>query len=79
MTSHEILSAFGKRKTIADLTGATPAAVEQWKRIGIPAKYWHEFVQAAVERGIEGVTFDALKATKPPRVAKAAKSAGQAA
>jgi len=70
MTSHEILSAFGKPKIIHEITGADPRAIRAWKRNGIPAKYWHEFVQEAEQRGIPGVTFDTLKATKPPKIGR---------
>lgn len=54
----------GGRREVARITGATPNAVAQWYRIGIPAKFWPAIQAVAAERGIPGVTFAALAATK---------------
>lgn len=68
MTAPEIIHAFGGRQAIASLTGADPHAVTQWRRNGIPAKYWHVLVEHAGEHGLAGISFDVLRATKPAGV-----------
>jgi len=69
MTGAEIIEAFGGRQAIAVLTGADPAAVTQWRRNGIPAKYWHVLVDHARRLRLPGVTFEVLRQTKPGRAA----------
>lgn len=73
MTPTDIIAAFGGRQPMAQITKAKPTAVTQWRRIGIPAKYWPDLVALAPGRGVEGLTFDVLRATKPPRVKKASR------
>lgn len=65
MTPAEIIAALGGKHEVSTLTGATPNAVTQWRRIGIPSKYWHVLVSHAEASGIPGITFAALQATKP--------------
>ena len=60
---------FKGRRDVASITGATPNAVAQWYRIGIPPKYWPVLVDVARDRGVQDVTFDALAATKPSEAA----------
>jgi len=69
MTGPEIIEAFGGRQAISTLTGADPDAVTQWRRNGIPAKYWHVLVERAHAASIPGITFDALRASRPAREA----------
>lgn len=69
MTAAQIIAAFGGRQAMADLTGAKPDAVTQWRYIGIPAKYWPRLVDAAVAKKVAGITFAVLEATKPAKVA----------
>lgn len=72
MLGPDIIAAFGGRQATALLTGAAPAAVTQWRRIGIPSRYWHVLVEEAQRRGIDGITFDALAASKPASAQDAA-------
>lgn len=65
MTPADMIAALGGKHQVSALTGATPNAVTQWRRIGIPAKYWHVLVPHAEQAGIPGITFAALQATKP--------------
>jgi hypothetical protein len=65
MSALDIIAAMGGKHDLAALTGAKPNAVTQWRRIGIPSRYWHVLVEEAARRGIEGITFDALAASKP--------------
>ncbi len=65
MTAPEIIEAFGGTASVADLTGARPNAVTQWRRIGIPSKYWDVLVERAATTGIGGITFASLRASKP--------------
>jgi len=64
MTGSEIIQAFGGRQRLAALTGASPAAVGMWRRIGIPAKYWPELVDHAAKLGISNINFASLRASK---------------
>lgn len=66
MNPSEIIEALGGRKAVCGITGATLGAVKQWDRIGVPAKYWPDLVQHAARSAIPGITFDALRAARPP-------------
>jgi hypothetical protein len=66
-TRHIINVLFDGRQDVARVVGSTAKAVDQWHRIGVPSKFWPTLVNEAAARGIEGVTFDALQATKPKR------------
>jgi len=65
MSAAAILEAFGGKHAVSGLTGASPNAVTQWRRIGIPSRYWHVMVEEAKAKRIKGITFEALKASKP--------------
>lgn len=52
---------------MARITGANPGAVTQWRRIGIPARYWPDLVELAREQGMREITFGTLRATKPAK------------
>lgn len=69
MTVTDIIKAFGGRQVVSLLTGAQPANISMWRTNGVPAKYWPALVEKARERGVEGVTFPVLEATKPAKVA----------
>lgn len=64
-TSIQIIEAFGGRWVLAKLTGANATAVTQWRRIGIPAKYWPALMAAAPFHDVGGLSFPELQATKP--------------
>lgn len=65
MDAAQIIDALGGRRAVADLTGAEPNAITQWRRIGVPAKYWPTLVERASALGVEGITFASLRCTKP--------------
>jgi hypothetical protein len=67
MTTDDIINLFGGRGAISAITGAKGNAITQWKQAGVPAKFWHVLVGEAGKRGIDGVTFEALAATRQPR------------
>lgn len=69
MTGPEIIAAFGGRQAIAALTGAEPANISMWRRNGVPAKFWPVLVEHAAAHDIPGITFDALRASKPQAAA----------
>jgi hypothetical protein len=64
MTASEIIQALGGRLSVAEITGAKPNAVTQWRKAGIPPFYWHKLVGAAAEKQIQGVTFETLQSTR---------------
>jgi hypothetical protein len=64
MTGNDVIHAFGGLGALHELTGASRASCEQWKRNGVPPKYWHVLVAAATVRKIRGITFEALEATR---------------
>lgn len=68
-TARTIIAAFGGRRPVAEITGATPDAVTQWNRIGIPPKHHRKLVEAAAERQIGVVTYEALEASRTPQQA----------
>lgn len=61
MKVEEIIAALGGRLAVADLTGAKPNAVTQWRAAGIPFKYWHVLVEHAKAASVESVTYSALE------------------
>lgn len=65
MDAIRIIEALGGKHSLAALTGATPNAITQWRRIGVPAKFWPVLVDHAAAHDIPGITFDALRASKP--------------
>lgn len=71
MDATDIINALGGKHAVSTLTGAKPNAVTQWRRIGVPAKFWPVLVERAAEAGIEGITFDALRVSKPQMSAAA--------
>lgn len=70
--ARDIIKTLGGRDAVSRLTGATPNAVRAWYRIGVPYRYWDVLVNAATADALEGVTFDALRKTKPAEQAAAA-------
>lgn len=70
MTARELLALWPKPslETVSGDTGVSLHAVRKWShRRSIPAEYWLVLVRAARERGIEGVTFEALAAAHAKR------------
>ena len=63
MTPADIITALGGKHEVARITGATPNAVTQWRRIGVPAKFWHVLVEHSAH---------VLRGTKPASVVCAA-------
>jgi hypothetical protein len=72
MAPAEIIAALGGKHEVARITGATPNAVTQWRRIGVPAKFWHVLVEHAAGAGVPGITFAVLQSSKPETPAEAA-------
>jgi hypothetical protein len=72
MTPADIITALGGKHEVARITGATPNAVTQWRRIGVPAKFWHVLVEHSAQSGVSGISFDVLRGTKPASVVCAA-------
>lgn len=60
-----IVAAFGGLKVIGQITGDRSHAACQWRHAGIPHKVWHLLIAAAEARGIQGITTEALAATRP--------------
>lgn len=65
MTTDELITAFGGREAVAQITGAKPNAITQWRLAGVPYRHWPSLIEAASSRGINGVTFEALRQTRP--------------
>lgn len=61
MNAHDIISKLGGVSAVSLITKTKPHAVQQWKRIGIPSKFWHTLVAASA--GMLG--FSDLAASKP--------------
>lgn len=62
--ARSIIQQLGGKYEVARFTGANANAVRAWYRIGIPHRYWHLFQREAAAREIEGITVDALEATR---------------
>jgi hypothetical protein len=60
----ELLSAFGGRKAVIDITGARYNTITQWRLSGVPFRYWIPLLDAAKSKGLTSVNEDLLKATR---------------
>lgn len=60
-TVDEVFVKFGGPTALGRAIGVKPsAASEMRRRSSIPVSYWKQLVEAALERGIEGLTYDRL-------------------
>jgi predicted RNA polymerase sigma factor len=67
LDTRKLISDLGGAATLAETIGSSRTAVSNWPRDGVPSKFWHVLVEIAAEKEIEGVTFEALRAARPPR------------
>lgn len=56
MNASQIIDAFGGIGPVADVTGASRSAVSNWRRDGIPARYWFALLDVARRKRMKGVT-----------------------
>lgn len=61
MTAAEIIDAFGGTRALADRLGLPRGAVANWRRLGIPARYWFSVLDHAEALHLRGVTRDAVQ------------------
>lgn len=68
MDAAQVIAAFGGPVAVARRFGAPRTAVYNWRRDGIPARYWIEFQQAAEADG-KDIPLDAIRwrPAVPPR------------
>lgn len=71
MDASEIIRAFGGASKVAEVTGSTRTAVCNWRREGIPAKFWLTLIVAAEKAGIKGVNAETVS-WRPARTSEAA-------
>lgn len=76
-TTAQIIDALGGRDAVAELTGARPRTVEQWTRIGVPHKHFGLLVDAAVARGVRGISHRALYAAKNETLGRLSRCAAE--
>ncbi len=55
---------------------STEHAAQMRRRRSIPADYWPRLIEAARERGIDGITFESLAEARPARRRKAPAGGG---
>jgi hypothetical protein len=67
MTAEQIIDALGGRKALAEVVGVSRHAPYNWLTDGIPSRHWPDLVERAAKLGVQGVTFNALRATKAKR------------
>lgn len=60
LTSEEIIDALGGTRPVASELQLALSVVSGWKKRGIPAKRWPDFVRLATEKGCKRVTFETL-------------------
>jgi hypothetical protein len=72
-TPRDLIALWPSLQALADdlsYTGVTILAVRKWShRKRIPSEYWFAVVNAAAERGIKGVTLEALAELDAKRLA----------
>ena len=59
MTPVDIIAKIGRRD-LAEATGAKQNAITQWRKWGIPPKFWHKIVLLPDARE-KGITFELLE------------------
>lgn len=72
MDASRIINALGGTSKVAATLGVTASAVSMWRGTGIPGNRWKALVDHAAAHGIDGITFDALAASKPAPATEAA-------
>lgn len=66
-TIDEVFAGFSGTSAFAAAMGLNlSTASEMRRRSSIPVRYWPKLVEAARERGIEGISFDSLVAMHVP-------------
>ena len=51
------------------ITGAARNAANNWRHDGVPFKHWPTLIEYAAQRGIPGITFEALRGTRKSEAA----------
>ncbi len=70
MTPATLIDALGGTSAVADGLGLKAPVVSNWKARGkIPAEMWSEIAQIATERGLNGMTLEALATMHARRAA----------
>jgi hypothetical protein len=60
-TVAEIFDAFGGPSSVSRVLNVNPSTASEMKRRrSIPVPYWPALIQGAAERGIAGITYEAL-------------------
>jgi hypothetical protein len=72
MDAARVIEEFGGPAAVAARFGAGRTAVYNWRREGIPARYWLAFVEAARQDGKAHITADAIQWRPAPRNSEAA-------
>lgn len=72
MDTSAIIDRLGGTKKTADICKVRPAAVTLWRATGMPPRHWETVVAHAKERGIDGITFDAIQAARQAARAQSA-------
>jgi hypothetical protein len=74
-TVSDVFSEFKKTSAFADALGLKlSAASEMRRRNSIPVRYWPRLVEAARERGIDGISYEKLVEMHTPLTADEAAS-----
>ena len=63
----EIIEKLGGREAFVRKFGVSRTATYNWRYDGIPFRLWPDIVAEAQVLGVEGITFDVLKATRPSK------------
>ena len=71
MSTDDILDKFGGVAGTAALCNCKKNAVYNWRRAGIPAKFWHVLAHAAAEKKIDGLTIAVISQARSQQQAAA--------
>lgn len=73
LTPRSLLEQFGRGTHLAAKLGVQPSAISNWLSAGrIPPGRWPDLIELAERDGIEGITFEILRAAHSGESAKAA-------
>lgn len=64
MDHAEIIDGLGGYRTVAAELGENPTTVQNWRRRGIPGRFWPAVERLAARLGVPGITVESLEAAR---------------
>lgn len=65
MLHADAIDALGGYRAVAVALGENPTTVQNWRRRGIPGRFWPAIERIAAERGVAAITVESLETARP--------------